>query len=141
MTDLPVTSDIPTWDVSVKNWADMAKPPEIASTSVHTYTIDPAATPTANNDARRTQIASYEPNRYRMVVTVIDSPVMLVMDTPASSPEPSTVSQTSAGRYLANGLFEYVFYGPDAFYINSITGGAASRVTVTKEYFGIRERK
>jgi hypothetical protein len=133
MTLPPVTPDvIPDIHVTIKNWADAAKPPRIANTTVKTYTIDPAAAAVNNNDARRIQIADYEPNRLRMVIQVIDSPVMLCKETPPTSPDVSTVAAPGTGRYLPSSTEEYILYGPDAWWINSLT--AATRVTVTKEY-------
>jgi hypothetical protein len=100
---------------------------------VKTYTVDPAAVPTNNNDARRIQIADYEPNRLRLIIQVIDAAVMLCTETPTNSPDTSTLTIPGTGRYLPNAPnLEYVLYGPDAWFINSIT--AATRVTVTKEY-------
>ncbi len=131
MTDTPDV--IPDISVTVKNWPDSwAKPPVISRTTVKTYTIDPAASPLDNN-ARRTQIAEYEPNRKRMVIQVIDASVMLCAEVPVESPDTSTVADPGVGRYLPNSLnVEYVLYGPDAWWINSLA--AATRVTVTKEY-------
>lgn len=130
----PSTPDIPAFDVTIKNWSEFnAKPPVVANTTVKTYSIDPAGVAT-NNDSRRTQISDYEPNRLRMVIMVIDSPILLCKEVPPASPDISTAAVPGTGRYLANGLFEYILYGPDAWWINSISGGAATRVTVTKEY-------
>lgn len=123
---------IPDIGVTIKNWADAAKPPRIANTTVKTYSIDPAG-PAGNNDARRTQIAEYEPNRLRMVIQVIDAPVMLCKEPPPISPDASTIAAPGTGRYLPNSLDnEVVLYGPDAWWVNSVA--AATRVTVTKEY-------
>ncbi len=130
---LPDTPDIPTFDVTIKNWAEAGKPPRIANTTIKTYIVDPAAVPTGNNDARRVQIADYEPNRYRMVVEVIDAAVMLCKETPTNSPDVSSVTVPGVGRFLPQGLLEREFFGPDAWWINSVT--AATRVTVTKEYY------
>jgi hypothetical protein len=128
----PVTPDVvPDISVTIKNWAEMGKPPRIANTTVSTYTIDPAGDP-ANNDSRRVQISDYEPNRLRMVVMVIDAPVMLCKEPPKTSPDVSSATVAGTGRYLPNSVTEYIFYGPDAWWINSTTG--ATRVTVTKEY-------
>lgn len=130
---LPSTPDTLAFEVTVKNHADFqVEPKGIINTTVKTYVVDPAASPTANNDARRTQIADYEPNRRRMVVQVIDAAVMICKETPTTSPDASTVAAPGVGRYLPNGLIEYCFYGPDAWWINSVS--AATRVTVTKEY-------
>ena len=122
---------IPDLNVTVKNWADAAKPPRIANTTVRTYIVDPAGLP-GNNDARRTQIAEYEPNRLRMVIQVIDASVMLCKETPPTSPDVSSVTVAGTGRYLPNSTQEYVLFGPDAWWINSLA--AVTRVTVTKEY-------
>lgn len=129
---LQETPDIPTFDVRVKNWAESAKPPVVANTTVKTFTIDPAGVLANDDNSRRVQIAEYEPNRLRMVVQVIDAAVMLCKEKPTQSPDVSTVAAPGVGRYLPNGLIEYEFFGPDAWWINSVT--AATRVTVTKEY-------
>lgn len=123
---------IPDVAVTIKNWADAAKPPRIANTTVKTYVVDPAGVVLSNNDIRRVQIADYEPNRVRMVIQVIDAAVMLCKETPTLSPDVSSVTVPGTGRFLPNGLIEYPLYGPDAWWINSVT--AATRVTVTKEY-------
>jgi hypothetical protein len=129
----PVTPDqIPDINVTIKNWADAAKPPRIANTTVKTYIVDPAAVVVSNNDARRIQIAEYEPNRLRLVIQVIDSSVMLCKETPTNSPDISSVTVPGTGRYLPNSITEYILYGPDAWWINSLA--AVTRVTVTKEY-------
>lgn len=131
MTLESTPDQIPDIKVTIKNWADAAKPPRVANTTVKTYTIDPAGV-AADNSARRIQIADYEPNRLRMVIQVIDAAVLLCKEPPTQSPEVSTVAAPGTGRYLPNGLIEYCFYGPDAWFINSVA--AATRVTVTKEY-------
>ena len=123
---------IPDVAVTIKNWADAAKPPRIANTTVKTYVVDPAGVVLSNNDIRRVQIADYEPNRVRMVIQVIDAAVMLCKETPTSSPDVSSVTVPGTGRYLPNSITEYILYGPDAWWVNSVT--AATRVTVTKEY-------
>lgn len=132
MTMPESTPDILAFEVSIKNWAEAAKPPRIANTTVKTYTIDPAGA-AGNDDVRRTQISDFEPNRLRMVIQVIDSPVMLCKEKPTQSPDTSTATSGGTGRYLPNSLnVEYVLYGPDAWFINSTA--AATRVTVMKEY-------
>lgn len=132
MTLESTPDQIPDIGVTVKNWDKAPKPtPRITNTTVKTYTIDPAGV-VADNNSRRIQIADYEPNRLRMVIQVIDAAVMLCKETPTNSPDASTVTVPGVGRYLPNGLIEYAFYGPDAWWINSVT--AATRVTVTKEY-------
>jgi hypothetical protein len=131
MTTPESTPDIPTFDVSIKNWAEAAKPPRVTNTTVKTYVVDPAGVVTDPN-TRRVQIAEYEPNRLRMVIQVIDAAVVLMKDVPTTSPNPSTTANPGPGRLLPNGAIEYIFYGPDAWWINS--EAFISRVTVTKEY-------
>jgi len=124
----PVTDDIPNLPVVIKNWSDgYVKPKGISHTVLTTYTLDPA-----NADTRRVQIAAYEPNRKRLVIEVVDAAVMLLTDQPNTSPEASTVAVPGTGRYLPPSVYERVFYGPDVFWLNTVT--AATRVTVTKEY-------
>jgi len=121
-------------EVVVKNFSDRdAKPPTVKKTSVRTYIIDPAAVGVNTNQ----QISDYEPRRLRMVIQVIDQPVTLTTEAPVKSPEPALTAAGPApqGRYLPNSTaFEYIFYGPDAMWLNSITGSTVTRVTVTKEF-------
>lgn len=123
---------IPDISVNVRNWPkEWGKPPRIARTTVKTYVIDPAGN-VQDDNSRRTQISEYEPNRVRMEVHPIDASVMLCTDIPTTSPDVSTATVPGTGRYLPVESVPYCFYGPDAFWINSLT--AATRVTVTKEY-------
>lgn len=132
MTHPNLPDVIPDLNVTIKNWNESAKPPRISNTTVNTYTIDPAGA-VGNDGSRRVQIADYEPNRCRMVIEVIDAAVMLTKEKPVTSPDPSTVAVPGTGRYLPQGLLERVFFGPDAWWINAVS--AATRVTVTKEYY------
>lgn len=122
--------------VVIKNFADLdAKPRFVRRTTLKTYIIDPTAATIAVNGMAC--VGAYEPNRLRTVIQVIDAPVVLTIDPPTTTPELASVAAGPPpnGRYLPQSLaFEYVFYGPDEMYINSITGSAVSRVTVTKEY-------
>lgn len=123
-------------EVTVKNWSDKdAHPKVVARTTTRTVIIDPA---NANVTDRAMQIGDYEPRRLRTVIQVIDAPVALCIGTsPTRTPENASVAAGPApeGRYLPNSLnMEYVFYGPDEMWLNSITGSAVTRVTVTKEF-------
>lgn len=118
-------------EVSIKNWDDAPKPDKkTIRTTLHTYVIDPG-----NADLKKVQIASYEPNRVRMVVQVLDVPVVLYLESPVTSPEAApAVGNGYSGRLLMNSqVYDYCFYGNDSFWINSVTG-TPGRVTVTKEY-------
>lgn len=119
--------------VEVQNWAPPIKDPVVKTTSLKTYILDPAGTAGPKN----IQITDYEPGRMRLEIQVIDVAVVLTLDPPVSSPDTCTASTApgSGGRYLppnntANSGYE--FYGPDAFWLNSLT--AVTRITVTKEY-------
>jgi len=119
--------------VEVKNWPKPPEPLLIKKTSVKTYVVDPAATNVGTS--RWVQICDYEPSRVQMRIQVFDFAVALCTEVPVTSPDPNTAAGSAPqGRYLPASLnVEYPLYGPDAFYINPITGGAA-RVTVTREY-------
>ena len=118
--------------VEIKNWAPPIKPPYVKKTTVRTYVIDPAGTA----DGKNVSIADYEPNRMRLAIIVADFPVALTIDSPVNSPDISTAGVKPQGAYLpvnANAA-PYEFFGPDAFYLNSIATSTAGRVTVIKEY-------
>lgn len=122
--------------VVIKNWAESAKPPRVANTTVQTVVIDSAGV--AGGVPRNLQIAVYESNRLRLVVQPLDHDVVLCKAVPVVSPDPAiTAGSTPVGRLLPTGaptnFYEYEFYGPDAWWINSMSGGA-TRVTITKEY-------
>jgi len=115
----------------IKNYADPpAKPPYVKRTTVKTWIIDP----TAANGPAQTQICDYEPTRMRMAIQVIDVAVALLRDPPTKTPDTSTASTAPQGLYLPPnaGAQPYEFFGPDAFWLNSLT--AVTRVTVIKEY-------
>jgi hypothetical protein len=120
--------------VKVTNW----KPDYcIQNTTVKTYVLDPAA---AVITQRWAQIAEYEPERARMVIQVLDSPIVLTKESPNVAPETTAagVAPGQQGRVLVNNTgVEYCFYGPDAWFV--IPTAAVTRVTVTKEYRGVRK--
>lgn len=118
-------------DVVVKNWGDSVKPPVIKNSTVKTHIID-AVTAGA---PRWILIAAYEPNRLRMNVTVIDSPVSLCKEQPSQSPDPSNGPGVApVGAYMSPSPIGKDFFGPDAWWVNSLTGAAAGRVVVICEY-------
>lgn len=127
-----ITDPIP---VEIKNWAPTVKPRFVRSTSLKCYTIDPASAD--NPGGRRVQIAALEPNRVRLAVQVVDASVALLVDSvPTASPDASTVTSAPASGGIPllpnlDGAW-YEFFGPDAFWINSLA--AATRVNVVKEY-------
>lgn len=118
--------------VEIKNWPEPpAKQPYVKNTTLKTYIVDPAS----SIGLRSVQISDYEPRRVRMAIQVIDSPVVLVVDAPPTvSPDTSTASSAPSGLYLPVNTADqpYEFFGPDAFWLNSLT--AVTRVSVTKEY-------
>lgn len=121
--------------VVVKNFSDHdAKPPMVRSTSLHTYVLDSSNASVTG----MAQIATYEPRRYRTIIQVLDAPVALTLETPRKTPDIASVAagpDQPQGRVLPSSTsFEYILYGPDAFWLNTITGSTATRVTVTKEY-------
>ena len=123
-TPVPVTID---WG-EIKNWAERwAKPRVVSRTTTRTYIIDPAS-----DDFDNVQIADYEPSRMRTVIHVIDDDVTLTLESPVTSPDTTTTSVAPQGRYMPARTEEYILYGPDAMWLNSLT--AVTRVTVTKEY-------
>jgi hypothetical protein len=123
----------PVLDVTVQNWPDeWAKPPAIKSMTFRTYIIDPAG---AGNGTKQVQICEYEPRRARIVIQVPDQAVMLTLDPPNTSPDTSSVTVGGQGRYLpATNAYEYILYGPNPMWLNSIVGSTTGRVTVTREY-------
>lgn len=127
--DTRVSNPVP---VEIRNWPDPApaKPPLIKSTTVKTHIIDPAGAA----GEKRIQICDFEPKRMRMAIQVIDAAVALTNEVPTTSPDASTSSTAPQGRYLPPNVAapDYEFFGPDAFWLNSL--GTITRVTVTKEY-------
>ena len=123
----PTVESVP---IEVKNWPDaIAKPRLIAHTTIRTVIIDPAAPQT-----EVMQVAAQEPKRVRMAIIVSDSPVIITSEAPRESPDTSTAAIAPMGGHLPVSTTPYEFYGPDSFWINSISGGATARVTVIKEY-------
>lgn len=116
-------------DVRVVN---LPKAKRYSTTTVRTFVIDPAGT----GDGKQAQIATYEPTRERMMLIVVDAAVALTLEPPKASPDPNTGAGTAPqGGYLPPTTVNqnpYEFYGPDAFWLNSLA--AISRVTVIKEY-------
>lgn len=117
--------------VEIKNWAPPVKPPVVKNTTLRTYIIDPA-NPDLNS--RSVQITDFEPNRLRMAIQVIDASVTLLTEPPRTSPDTTTSSLAPLGLYLPPNVAAqpYEFFGPDAFWLNSLT--TVTRVTVVKEY-------
>lgn len=108
-----------------------AKPRMVKNTSVKTYVIDAAG---VNPGVLSVQIAAYEPNRVRMAVFVQLSTVSLTMEAPIASPDVVAPTGIPQGAYLKQNDNPYEFFGPDAFWLNSILGQAATPVVVVKEY-------
>lgn len=129
-------------EVTIKNWSDQwVKPPPIRNSAFKTYVIDPTG-PSLNgsgngNGPRCVQICDYEPNRFRVVIHVIDHEVALLLEPPTTSPDATSPIQAPQGLLLAALSFGatagmYTFYGPDAMWLNAV--GSTGRVTVLKEY-------
>jgi hypothetical protein len=116
--------------VKVNNFPSSPRP---RKTTTLTYVLDPAAT---DMSKRWAQICDYEPTRYRLVIHVLDAPCILLVDeTPRALPDVTSAGVAPAqGRVLPNQALEYVFFGQDAMYLNSVSAAVAGRVTVTKEY-------
>lgn len=115
----------------IKNYADPpAKPPYVRKTTIKTQIIDP----TGLAGPKNLQICDYEPKRLRVAIQVIDVAVALTMEPPTTSPDATTASTAPQGLYMPPnaGNRPYEFYGPDAFWLNSLT--AVTRVTIVKEY-------
>lgn len=127
--DYRMASPIP---VEVKNWAEPVKPPFVKKTTLKTYVLDP----TGAGGQKSVQIADYEPHRYRLAVQVIDASVAITTDAPNASPDTSAAGVAPQGLYLPPNVASkpYEFGGPDAFFLNTLTGSAITRVTVVKEY-------
>lgn len=118
-------------DVKVNNFPNSER---ARKTTTTTYILDAAA---ADLTKRSQQIAQYEPTRTRMVVQVLDQQcIIIVNEPPKVSPDTTSTSVAPGqGRVLnPSSAIEYVFYGPDSFYLNSSSGTTVGRVTVTKEY-------
>lgn len=100
-------------------------------TTLKTYILDPAG---ANPGVKNQQICGFNAARTRLVIQVIEQPVILCKETPSVSPDTSSVALIPTGRHLPVSAQEYVLYGPDEFWLNSIVGATPGRVTVTEEF-------
>jgi hypothetical protein len=120
-------------EVEIKNWADHpAKPRLIKHSTFNTYIIDAT---NATNNPKFMQIAAYEPHRLRCHIVVTDSPVAILNAQPKNSPDPSNGPAVAPeGAYVSPNSLGRDFFGPDPLWINSLSGAAAGRVTVIKEY-------
>lgn len=116
--------------VEIKNWPDPpAKLPAVKNTTIRTYLIT-----ATGGDGVNCQIADYEPKRVRMVLYVLDAAVGLLDSIPNTSPDASiaTAKPSSGGGVLPTSSNPYEFFGPDAWWLNSL--GTTTRVTVVKEF-------
>lgn len=119
-------------EADIKNWAESARPPIIKNTVLKTYILDSAGT---INSGNRTyyQISDYEPRRVRMAIWVLDQNITLLTDPPNQSPNlDAGLTTAPQGALLPISNVPYEFFGPDAFWINSLN--ATARVVVVKEY-------
>lgn len=115
--------------VQVTNWAPPAEPPAIKNTTLKTYILDSTG---ATGD-KKYQISDYEPRRVRMAIWVLDQNITLLTEVPTESPNISSgLTVAPQGALLPVSVVPYEFYGPDAFFINSLN--ATARVVVVKEY-------
>lgn len=115
--------------VSVTNWAPPAEPPAIKNTTLKTYILDS----TGVNGDTKYQISDYEPRRVRLAIWVLDQNITLLTEIPTQSPNISAGATTAPqGALLPISNIPYEFFGPDAFFINSLN--ATARVIVVKEY-------
>jgi hypothetical protein len=107
---------------------NLPKRKRYTTTSIRTFILDPAGT----GDGKSAQVASYEPTRVRMVIIPIDAAVALTLEVPSKSPDTGAAGTAPQGGYLPVSTVGWWFYGPDAWFLNSLT--AITRVTVIKEY-------
>lgn len=115
--------------VQITNWAPPAKPPEIKNTSLKTYVLDSAGVAGPTN----VQISDFEPRRVRTAIWVLDQNITLLTSAPnAMSNLGVSATVAAEGALLPVSNIPYEFFGPDAFWINSLNSTA--RVIVVKEY-------
>lgn len=125
VTPVPVVID---W-TEIKNFArEWAKPRVVRKTTVRTYLLDI----TGANGPAMIQVCDYEPSRVRMTIQPIDADITVTGESPLKSPDVSSATVAPQGAHLAKGIQPYEFWGPDALWLNSLTG--TTRVTVIKEY-------
>lgn len=115
----------------IRNTASVWATPRIKNTSIKTYILDPAA---VNPGVTDIQIATYEVNRKRVAIAVTGGDVLVTTDIPVSAPDVAPPVGIPAGGVLTAQAVVYEFFGPDALWLNTITGEAAATVTVVKEY-------
>lgn len=123
-------------EVTVKNWPDPpASLPLIGNTNPRTYIV------TTDNsfDGSAPQIANYEPKRSRMLVIPLDAAVSIADHQPNTAVGTSSASSKTGveGAVLPVSNAGYEFFGPDAFWLQNL--GTNTRVTVVKEYYGVRK--
>lgn len=130
ITRLPVAEVALSQDI--KNWAtEIAKPRVIRKTTIQTIRLDPAGT---NGAPAKYPLCDFEPLRAALKIMPIDKPVCLTLDSPLQTPDVDNVATAPQGGYLPVTNRFYEFYGPDAFFLNTVAGGA-TRVTIVKEYY------
>lgn len=121
--------------VTITNWNGAPKPAEpiyAKKTSVKTYIIDP----TLATGPAFAEIGSYEPNRCRMAIIVIDAACALTLDSPNVPDAGNSITAVpNQGCYLPINVnaAPYELCGPDAMWIKALTANP-TRVTVIKEY-------
>jgi hypothetical protein len=126
---VPIPVQVVGLDQVIANTAPAAKNPFVKNTSLKTYVLDPAGLVGAGKYA---QISDFEPRRIRMAIYVVDVAVALTMEQPVTSPDTTSASAAPQGLYMPPRDNPYEFFGPDAFWLNSLT--AVTRVSVVKEY-------
>lgn len=117
----------------IRNWAEQfAKPRVVKTTSLKTHVVDATG---ATGAGKFVQIAAYEPSRVRTLIQALDVDVVLMTQNPSASPD----AAVAAGIAPVDGMVipkantvPTAFYGPDALWINTISG--ITRVNVVKEY-------
>lgn len=126
VTDDRIATPVP---VSVTNWAPPAKLPCIKNTTIKTYILDS----TKATGPSFVQISDYEPARCRLAIWVLDQNITILTDPPTETPNISAgLTVAPQGGLLPISSVPYEFFGPDAFWLNSLN--ATARVVVVKEY-------
>lgn len=97
-------------------------------TTIKCYSIDPVNNPVVLG-------IPYNVNRYKVVVTTNDAGVIVVGDNPGTVSQVDSAGSPPAGSAIHVGTMSAGFngvtlYGPDMYWLQAITGAAATRVNV-----------
>ena len=112
---------------------DETTPKRRLRTQTKTYFIHPTTNPFQ-------AVAPYNPNRYKTMIVAVDVSIVITMDLPTVTPDPTTGSLAPNGTSVVcgttgNGFDGYDIYGPDPLWIVAILGNGNCRVDVVQTFW------